>query len=383
MPSRIIGHVDMDAFFAAVEERDQPRLKGLPLVVGADPRGGKGRGVVSTANYPARAYGIHSALPISQAWRWSEWARRQGKPAVVFLRPNFERYTDVSERVRAIVKRHVSVIEPAGIDEMYGDLSAAGTYERAKAICQAIKRDIAAEERVTTSIGLGPNKLIARIASDVHKPDGLTVVEARDAEAFVAPLSVRKIPGIGPKTEAVLRQQGINLVSDLKRFSQDELVGMFGKWGRGLHEKVRGRDDSPIEETYVKSIGEQETFAEDTRDSNTLMERLRQMCDDVRRRLNEAGFTRFRTVVVTVRFADFETKSRSHTLAQPTGSLKDLEIEAIKLLLPFLDRRENPRSKLIRMIGVRIEKLGSLEGRSPTPPHSCGTPRHLCRSNDQ
>ena len=122
----------MDAFFAAVEERDQPGLKGLPIVVGADPRDGKGRGVVSTANYPARAYGIHSALPISQAWRRSEWARRQGKPAVVFLRPNFERYTDVSERVRAIVKRHVSVIEPAGIDEMYGDLSTAGTYERAK-----------------------------------------------------------------------------------------------------------------------------------------------------------------------------------------------------------------------------------------------------------
>ena len=362
MPSRIIAHVDMDAFFAAVEERDHPQLQGLPIVVGADPREGKGRGVVSTANYPARAYGIHSALPISQAWRRSEWARRQGKPAAVFLRPNFERYTDVSERVRAIVKRHVSAIEPAGIDEMYGDLSVAGTYERAEAICQAIKCDIVAEERVTASTGLGPNKLIAKIASDVHKPDGLTVVEERDAEAFVAPLSVRKIPGIGPKTEAVLRQRGINLVSDLKRFSQEELAGMFGKWGRDLYEKVRGRDDSPIEETYeVKSIGEQETFAEDTRDSNTLVERLRRMSEDVLRRLSEAGFARFRTVVVTVRFADFETKSRSHTLAQPTGSLKDLEVEAIKLLLPFLDRRENPRSILIRMIGVRVEKLGREE----------------------
>ena len=154
---------------------------------------------------------------------------------------------------------------------------------------------------------------------------------------------------------------------------------MFGKWGRDLYEKVRGHDDSPIEETYeVKSIGEQETFAEDTRDSNALMERLRRMCEDVRRRLSEAGLTRFRTVVVTVRFADFETKSRSHTLAQPTGSQKDLEIEAIKLLLPFLDRRENPRLKLIRMIGVRVEKVGSLEPCSPPTPHSCGTPQHLC-----
>jgi nucleotidyltransferase/DNA polymerase involved in DNA repair len=362
MPPRIIGHLDMDAFFAAVEERDHPELRGRPLVVGADPRDGKGRGVVSTANYPARSYGIHSALPISQAWRRSEIARRQGKPPVVFLRPNFERYVEVSGRILTMVRRHVSVIEQSGIDEMYFDLSVAGRVDKAKEICQSIKHDIVTEERLTASIGIGPNKLIAKIASDFHKPDGLTMVEEQDAEAFVAPLSVRKIPGIGPKTEARLHQQGISVVQDLKRFSREELEGLFGKWGLELYEKVRGRDESPIQGvSEVKSIGEQETFAEDTRDSSVIVEHQRRMCEDVVRRLVEAGFSHFRTVVVTVRFADFETMSRSHTLAHPTGSLKDLEVEAIKLLLPFLDHRENPKRKLIRMIGVRVEKLGSEE----------------------
>ncbi|MEW6684108.1 MAG: DNA polymerase IV [Nitrospirota bacterium] len=359
MPPRIIAHLDMDAFFAAVEERERPELKGLPIVVGADPLEGKGRGVVSTANYAARVYGIHSAMPITQAWRRSEWARRQGKAAVVFLRPNFAQYTETSGRIRAIVERHASTIEQAGIDEMYVDLSATGGYEQAREVALAIKRDIAAQEHLTASIGLGPNKLIAKIASDAHKPDGLTIVAEQDAEAFLALLSVRKIPGIGPKTEATLRQHDIAVVQDLRRFSEADLVERFGKWGRVLYERVRGRDDDPVQESdEVKSIGEQETFLRDTLDSQTLVEHVKGMGRDVLSRLERSGYSTFRTVVVTVRFADFETKARSHTLPQPTASLKDLEVEAMKLFLPFLDRRENPRLKLIRLIGVRVEKLG-------------------------
>lgn len=348
----------MDAFFAAIEERDHESLHGLPIAVGADPRDGKGRGVVSTANYKARAYGIHSAMPISQAWRRSELARNQGNPPVVFNRPNFERYAEVSGRITAILKKQVSVVEEASIDEVYFDLSFVGTLEKAREICEKIKNEIKGKEQLTASIGIGPNKLIAKIASDFRKPDGLTVVEEKDAEAFLAPLSVRRIPGIGPKTESFLIGQGIKLVQDLKRFSRDELQQMFGKWGLDLYEKVRGHDDSPIQEDYeVKSVGEQETFAKDTRDCNFIMGCLMRMCEGILRRFLEAGFKTFRTVVVTIRFADFETKSRSHTLAAPTNNLKDLEFEAIKLLLPFLDHRENPRLKLIRMIGVRIEKM--------------------------
>lgn len=371
MPPRIIAHLDMDAFFAAVEERERPELKGLPIVVGADPLEGKGRGVVSTANYAARVYGIHSAMPITQAWRRSEWARRQGKPPVVFLGTNFGQYTATSDRIRFIVERHATTIQQAGIDEMYVDLSVTGSYERAREVALAIKGDIAAQERLTASIGLGPNKLIAKIASDVQKPDGLTVVEESKAEAFLAPLSVRKIPGIGPKTEAMLKQQGIAVVQDLKRFSEAELVERFGKWGRALYERVRGRDDDPVEESdEVKSIGEQETFLHDTLDSQVLMEHIKAMGRDVLDRLQRSGYSTFRTVVVTVRFGDFETKSRSHTLPQPTDSPKDLEVEVMKLFLPFLDRRENPRLKLIRLIGVRVEKLGQQD----PPAHSRGDP---------
>jgi DNA polymerase IV (DinB-like DNA polymerase) len=354
----IIAHLDMDAFFAAVEERDHPELKGLPVVVGADPAAGKGRGVVSTANYAARAYGIHSAMPISRAWKLSEAAKRKGKPGVVFLKPNFARYQEVSDRIMAIVRRHVPLVEAAGIDEAYMDLSFAGSYERAKEICRKIKGQIKEEEKLTASIGIGPNKLIAKIASDFQKPDGLTVVTEEEAEDFLASLPVRKIPGIGPKTEKFLAAKGITLVWHLKQFSAQQLQEWFGKWGLALYEKVRGRGSAKLSFTWEpKSIGEQETFPQDTLNLDFIFEGLWQMCRNVRERLLEEGFSAFRTVVVTVRFADFETHSRAHTLPEPTDALQTLQFEAMKLLMPFLDRRENPKRKPIRLIGVRVEKL--------------------------
>jgi DNA polymerase IV (DinB-like DNA polymerase) len=354
----IIGHLDMDAFFAAIEERDHRELRGLPLVVGSDPEGGKGRGVVSTANYQARVYGIHSAMPISRAWKLSEAAKRQGKPGVVFVSPNFARYAEVSDRIMAIVRQHAPVVEEAGIDEAYVDLSFAGSYVRAREICLKIKEQIKRQENLTASMGIGPNKLIAKIASDFQKPDGLTVVSEEEAEEFLAPLPVRKIPGIGPKTEKMLAGKGITLVRHLKRFPAQELKEWFGKWGLALYEKVRGRGSATLTLTWEpKSIGEQETFARDTLDLNFIFERLWHMCRHVWARLFEEGFAGFRTVVVTVRFADFQTYTRAHTLAHATDSLKTLQFEAMKLLMPFLDRRENPRHKRIRLIGVRVEKL--------------------------
>lgn len=363
MSFRIIAHLDMDAFFAAIEERDNPEVQGLPIVVGADPLGGKGRGVVSTANYKAREYCIHSAMPISKAWRLSEAARQKGNPPCIFVRPNFDRYVEVSGHITEILKGYASLTEEAGIDEFYFDLTFAGSFEKAKEICLAIKNEIKAAERLTASIGIGPNKLIAKIASDFKKPDCLTIVEEKDAEEFLAPLPIRKIPGIGPKTEIYLHGLEIKVVNDLRKFSREELQGMFGKWGLDIYDKVRGIDDSPIQEFYeVKSVGEQETFLRDTRDSGFIFEQMRIMCEDILHRLFEEGFKSFRTVVISVRFADFETKSRSHTLPHPANSLKSLETEAIRLLLPFLDRRGNPRMKLIRMIGVRVEKLEGKEG---------------------
>ncbi|MGO8761580.1 MAG: DNA polymerase IV [Desulfobaccales bacterium] len=356
---RIIGHLDMDAFFAAIEERDHPELKGRPVVVGADPAGGKGRGVVATANYPARVYGIHSAMPISRAWQLAEAARRRGRPATAFVRGSHRKYGEVSGRIMAILHHFAPLVEEASIDEAYLDLSFAGSFEAAAEICRKIKAEIAAKERLTASMGLGPNKMVAKIASDFQKPDGLTIVTAEAAEAFLAPLAVRKIPGIGPKTEESLARLGIKTVQDLKRFTPEELREKFGKWGPSLYERIRGRHDSPlVTEWEPKSVGEQETFAQDTRDLDFIFQRLWFLSREVHRRLTAEGFTTFRTVVTTVRFADFETFTRSYTLPHPAPSLQTLIFHAMKLLMPFLDRRDNPRSKLIRLIGVRVEKLG-------------------------
>jgi DNA polymerase IV (DinB-like DNA polymerase) len=348
----------MDAFFAAIEERDTPSFRGIPLVVGADPRGGKGRGVAATSNYLARAYGIQSATPISTAWRLSEAARRAGKPPVIFVSVDMQKYARVSDEVMAIMRRFVPLVEQASIDEAYGDLSFAGSYEAAEMLCREIKDAIRSEEQLTASVGIGPNKLIAKIASGMRKPDGLTAVREDAAESFLAPLPVRAIPGIGPKTELLLARKGIKLVMDLKPCTTHQLEELLGKRGLDLYDKIRGRDESPVEEySELKSIGEQETFEADTLESRTLVEQLTVLGRDVIERLRREGFQSFRTIVLTVRFADFETKSRAHTLALPAGDAATLQREGLKLLMPFLDRRENLQRKLIRLLGLRVEKL--------------------------
>ena len=349
----------MDAFFAAVEERDHPEWHNVPLVVGADPKNGRGRGVVSTANYPARRYGIHSAMPISRAWALAETAKRRGKPDTVFITPNFPRYSEVSRRIMNLIRRHVPLVQEVGIDEAYLDLGFCQSFPQAAELCRTIKEKLKAQEGLTASVGIGPNKLVAKIASDFQKPDGLTVVTAEEMEDFLAPLPIRKIPGVGPKTEQFLARHGVEKVADVKRFTPEEMEGLLGKWGLALYEKVRGRGSAVLRTAREpKSIGEQETFAEDTENLDFLFERLWAMCRSVLKSLREEGFQNFRTVVVTVRFADFETHSRAHTLPHAVASLRLLQFEAMKLLMPFLDRRENPQRKLIRLLGVRLEKLG-------------------------
>lgn len=355
---RIIGHLDLDAFFASVEERDNPKFRGKPLVVGSDPMGGTGRGVVATANYAARTYGIFSATPITKAWRLSEAARMRGEEPVIFVEGDHHRYGEVSGHVMDIIRAHVPLVEQASIDEAYFDLSFLGSFEKAERICRKIKEEIREKEKITASVGIGPNKLIAKIASNHQKPDGLTVVHADDAEKFLESMPIRTIPGIGPKTESVLHAQGVKKVHDLKKFSEDELEDMMGKWGVDLYEKIRGIDDAPVTEEYeTKSIGEQETFLRDTASAEIIFDRVVVMCKHIVARLGGEEFSKFRTVVVTVRFSDFQTKTRSHTFPKPQRTLKALQIEAFRLILPFLDKRENPKRKLIRLVGVRIEKL--------------------------
>ncbi len=356
--SRIIGHLDMDAFFAAVEERDRPRLKGRPIVVGSDPKNGRGRGVVSTANYKAREVGIHSAMPITRAWELSEKAKKDGKGEVIFISTNGRHYNDVSKKIFDIITRLVPIVEQTSVDEGYLDLSFKGSYSESEKLAKRVKSEIRAKEKLTCSIGIGPNKLIAKIASDFHKPDGLTVVREEEAENFLDPLPIRKIPGVGPKAEALFIQKGIQTVKDLKKFSEKEMKAIIGKWGLSLYKKIRGFDDSPVGDTQeTKSVSEQETFEKDTLDPNYIVERMIFLISAVFRRFQKSGFSSFRTVTVTVRFSSFETRNRSHTFIKPINDLIMFEFEAQKLLYPFFDRRENPSRKPIRLVGVRIEKL--------------------------
>jgi nucleotidyltransferase/DNA polymerase involved in DNA repair len=235
---RLIAHIDMDAFYAAVEERFHPELCGRPVVVGADPKAGTGRGVVTAANYAARKYGIRSAVPISRAWRLAEAARRRGEPDTVFVRGDRAHYREVSERLMAIIARGVDAFEAASIDEAYVDLSSLGDLDQAERHVRGLKAEILAQEGLTSSVGLGPNKLVAKIASDFRKPDGLTVVRPEDVQTFLDPLRIRVIPGIGPKTEAWLHGQGIRTIAQLRSVEPAQLTGWFGKWGGGT---CRGR----------------------------------------------------------------------------------------------------------------------------------------------
>jgi len=355
---RIIAHLDMDAFYAAVEERYTPALRGRPIVVGADPKEGRGRGVVTTASYAARRYGIRSAMPISQAWRLAEAARRRGEPEAVFLRGNYRLYREVSGRIMALAARSADAWEEASIDEAYLDLSSLGDFGRAEAHARALKAEIREREGLSCSMGIGPNKLVAKIASDHRKPDGLIVVPPEEIQGFLDPLGVRVIPGVGPKTEEFLHGKGVRTVAELRAVDPATLTGWFGRWGEDLHRKARGLSDSPVSNAWEpKSIGEQETFEHDTLEAAFVLERAQALAAAVFERLLDEGFRAFRTVTVTVRFADFVTTSRSHTRRTPLATREALHGEALRLLLPFLDSRENPRRKAIRLIGVRVEKL--------------------------
>ncbi|MCX6723643.1 MAG: DNA polymerase IV [Candidatus Staskawiczbacteria bacterium] len=373
---RIIAHLDMDAFFASLEEAASPIFKDKPIAVGSDPKNGNGRGVVSTANYKAREYGIHSALPISVAWRLSQKAKTEGKPEVIFLPVDFERYNKASDQIFEIIKKRAEVVEPASIDEFYFDLSFAKSYKKAEEICKKIKEEIKKELKVTCSVGIGQNKLIAKISAGFKKPDGLYIVPEKPDKSlerhfdgpatiwrgslggFLEPLSIREIPGIGPKTEQILNQQGIKIIKDLKKLTKEKLQEDFGKWGADIYYKSRGIDNSPlVENREAKSIGEQTTFQQDTLNSVYVGEVLENLCKSVYKRFLDSGFKTFKTVGITVRFSDFETKTTAKTLKKPAGGAKELELEALKLLLPYLDRRKNPHQKLIRLIGVKLEKL--------------------------
>ena len=356
---RIIGHVDMDAFFASVEERDKPYLKGLPVIVGADPKEGAGRGVVSTANYEARKLGIGSALPIRTAWQLCEEHRAHGGARCVFITSGFSKYRTASHEVFAVLRELVPTVAQVSVDEAYLDFTHTKSYTKALTLGQHIQQTIKKRTGLTCSIGIGPNKMIAKIASDFNKPNGLTVVTPQDVHAFLAPLPVRRIPGVGKKATETFRRMGVHTIGDVQKYSWEALQAQFGTHGFSMWERVRGIDERAVvaEPAVRKSIGKHHTFSEDTRSREEVLLVVRKQCKSILAQVHARAFTSFRTVVLTVRFENFTTVTRSLTRDEPMTTQKDIELKATKLLLPFFEKTENPTNSAIRLVGVRVEKL--------------------------
>jgi DNA polymerase IV (DinB-like DNA polymerase) len=343
--NRIILHIDMDAFFAQIEERENPHFRGKPVVVGADPKGGKGRGVVSTANYEARKYGIHSSLPISIAWRLY--------PNAIFLPVNMKLYQEVSEKIIEILKNYSPVVEQVSLDEAYLDLSSQKSYEKTEKLAEKIKAEILEKEKLTSTIGIGPNKTIAKMATNQAKPNGLLVIKPKEVKNFLDPLDIEELPGIGLKTADQLRNLKVNIIKELRRLSKEKLQNLFGKVGLNIYEKARGINKEPVSsDEIIKSIGKEHTFDIDTRDPEMIFGIFEEIIKMVHQELLNNEFS-FKTITVICRYSGFETHTKSKTLEKETQNLEILESESKKLLLKFLVEKQ----KLIRLIGLRLSSL--------------------------
>lgn len=341
---QIVLHVDMDSFFASVEVREHPELKGLPVVVGSDPNGGKGRGVVSTCSYEARKYGIHSAMPISQAYKLC--------PDAAFMPVNMKLYAQVSANIMEIMRGFAEKIQQFSVDEAFLVPVAVSNFEEAAIIALRIKDEILKQERITCSVGVGPNKLTAKIASKFQKPDGVTVIRSEDVQEFLSPLDVSKIPGIGGKTTEALKLMGITKVEELANCDIQRLSERFGKMGLWMKQVAHGLDFSEVKEweEAVKSISRSGTFSEDTNDPVKIAGFLDLLAESVHRALLKNRFL-FKVVTLKVRFEDFSTYTRSKTVSVWTSDIFVIKRVGIQLLSEFIGKQK------IRLVGVGVSRL--------------------------
>lgn len=338
-------HVDMDAFYSSVEQRENQTLKGRPVIVGADPKGGRGRGVVAGCSYEARKFGVHSAQPISQAYRLC--------PNGAYLRPNFELYERASEQVMQVLSHFAEKFEQISIDEAFMDITGkAASFEEAAAHAARIKQEVKEKTQLTCSIGVAPNKSVAKIASDFRKPDGMTIVPQERMREFLAPLPVTKISGIGKKSSEVLKRIGIISIGDLAATHPSKLTDVFGKYGTRIWEVANGLDDEEVVTSYsIKSISSETTFEEDIGDKGKVMEAFALLIDDVHGRVLSQNML-FRTVGIKVRLEDFSTFTRAKTHTRYTNKKLIME-EYVRLLFSEF---ANSRKK-IRLVGVRVANL--------------------------
>jgi DNA polymerase-4 len=333
--------MDMDAFFAAVEQKRRPELIGKPVVIGGEGDPSR-RGVVSTASYEARKYGIRSAMPLRTA--------RKLCPHAVFLPVDYEEYSRVSKRVKVLLREAAPVMEDVGIDEAFLDISSVPKTE--EAITREIKDGIRKVSGLTCSIGIAPNRILAKIASDMHKPDGLTIIKEDDIEQVLWPLPVRKLWGIGPKTEEALAALSIRTIGKLAALSLEILTERFGpSYGRFLYDASKGIDESPLVTQWEpKSISRETTFQNDVGNWQTLARTLAELTHDVIAEMRDEGYLA-RTFTVKVRFDDFETLTRALTLPASTA------IESRARQAVFACFKRVKLQKRVRLLGVRAGNL--------------------------
>lgn len=338
---RKIIHFDMDAYYASIEVRDNPSLRGKPLIVGGSP---ESRGVVCTASYEARKFGIRSAMACATAYRLC--------PEAVFLRPNFEKYTDCSRVIREIFGRYTNLIEPLSLDEAYLDVTHNELGLRATQIAKKIQDDILRELDLSGSAGVAPNKLVAKIASDVNKPKGITVVMPEQVLPFMGTLSLRKIHGIGPATEKRLEKRGFRNCRDIWPWSALALEEELGSLGPWLYLRTRGIDERPVRTSRErKSLGKEDTFSADILDLEKLDKELLVLVEKVARAMQRKEILG-KTVTLKVKYADFTTNTRSHTLPDPVNVANE-----ILLVCRDLMKLTEAGQRKIRLLGVSLSNL--------------------------
>ena len=348
--NRVILHVDMDAFFAAVEQRDHPEYRGKPVIVGADPRGGKGRGVVSTCSYEARVYGVHSAVPISQAYKLC--------PHGIYVYPNGKLYQQVGREILDIFFEFTDAVEPLSIDEAFLDVTGSqklfGDGER---IARQIKQRIKEKEGITASVGVAPNKYLAKIASDLEKPDGLVVVPPERIAEFLHPLDIARLWGAGKHTQDKLRSMGIHTIGELAAFPREVLKDKLGKMGEHFYKLAHGIDERPVVNAEgVKSVSNEHTFGEDVIDEETLLKTLLRLSEKVGYRLRKKGL-RGRTIHLKLRYDNFNTITRNKTLAAPADNTQKI-YETIQRLFV----KNYQKGRRVRLLGVGVSGFGEETG---------------------
>jgi len=346
MRQRKIIHIDMDAFYASVEQRDNPQYRGVPLVVGGPPQG-RG-GVVAAASYEARKFGIRSAMPSKQAVQLC--------PEVVFVVPRFAVYKEVSDSIREIFSRYTDLVEPLSLDEAYLDVTVDKQgIGSAIAIAKQIKAAIKTELQLTASAGVSVNKFVAKVASDLNKPDGLAFIGPSQIEAFMEQLAVEKFFGVGRVTAEKMKGMGLHTGADLKRLTEDELVQHFGKVGHFYYKIVRGIDDrAVVPDRESKSVGAEDTFAYDLTDVEEMFAELDKIAATVCARLQKYEL-KGRTVTVKIKYSDFKVITRSKSFVQPVNNMETIVETARELLLA-----SEPADKKIRLMGISLSNFKEL-----------------------